>query len=192
MTSMQKSKSIHMVMLLCVISVLGSCNNDKELALSMKEFYSRRIVVPYSEKDRTFCSFYSDTILSGKKWHYFTVIDGSDCQSCEIGKMGTTEKENIERIPQLEFAYIVNASKDDYQYVYRKLCNARIEGTVYIDTCEAFYRANPKFPESKLFRSFVIDDGGKVLFVGNPFKNEKMEALFLKILDREKQRKKAV
>ena len=58
-----------------------------------------------------------------------------------------------------------------------------------MDTCNAFIQANPTFPVSFAFRTFVMRKDGKVLLVGDPFKNEKMEQLFLKVIDKEKQRR---
>lgn len=44
--------------------------------------------------------------------------------------------------------------------------------------------------ENGPFHTFVINKEGKVLMVGNPFQNEKMEALFKKVIANEQKKQK--
>ena len=171
--------------LIIVGIVVFSCNKKSELDDQVKEFCSKTVIIPSEKMELRFCSFYSDTVQTKKKWHYYTYVDGSDCQKCEIGKIAINEKAHMGKIPQLEFSYIVRTSKEESDYIYRKFCNARIEGTLYLDTCDAFRSANPHIPDRKLFHAFVVDGTGRVLFVGNPFQNDKMENVFLKVVENE-------
>lgn len=57
---------------------------------------------------------------------------------------------------------------------------------IYIDETYKFRQSNPHIPDNELFHTFVVNNEGKVLMVGNPFQNEKMEALFMKIMEKEK------
>lgn len=50
--------------------------------------------------------------------------------------------------------------------------------------------ANPQIPDNEMFHTFVINKEGKVLMVGNPFANEKMEALFKKVIAKEQKKVK--
>lgn len=170
--------------------VVLSCNRNSKFSDKMIDFCSKTIVIPSDKMERRFCSFYSDTAQYKKKWHYYTYIDGADCQSCEIGKIALNEQSNKDKVPQLEFSYIVRVPKTEIEYVYRKFCNARIEGTLYLDTCDAFRIANPHFPDLKVFHAFVLDRYGRVMFVGHPFQNERMEKLFFKVIDKETRSKK--
>ena len=63
-------------------------------------------------------------------------------------------------------------------------------GYVYLDTCNAFLEANPQIPDNELFHTFVINNEGKVLMVGNPFQSKKMEALFKKVIANEQKKHK--
>ena len=54
-----------------------------------------------------------------------------------------------------------------------------------------FYIINPHIPDNEMFHTFVINNEGKVLMVGNPFANEKMEALFKKVIANERKKQKA-
>ncbi len=65
-----------------------------------------------------------------------------------------------------------------------------LRNAIYIDTCNAFLDANPQIPDNEMFHTFVINKDGKVLMVGNPFANEKMEALFKKVIAKERKKVK--
>jgi hypothetical protein len=54
----------------------------------------------------------------------------------------------------------------------------------------SFRRANPHIPDDPLFHTFVLNEQDSVVLVGDPFKNEKMEKLLLKVIEKEKQRRK--
>ena len=188
---MSKSCNIYLMLMILFTGMFSvSCSRNSNLGDRVKEFYSHRVVIPFDKMDRRFCSIYSDTTQMNRKWHFYTYIDGADCQSCEIGKIATIEHGNRDKNSQLEFSYIVRAPEDEAEYVYRKFCNARIEGTLYLDTCDAFRIANPHFPDLKVFHAFVLDGLGRVLLVGNPFQNERMEGLFKKVIDKEMSNKK--
>lgn len=90
---------------------------------------------------------------------------------------------------KVAFVYVVETTSKEKDFVYTQFRDARIEGAVYLDTCHAFRKANPYVPDNPLFHTFVLNEQDSVVLVGNPFKNEKMENLFLKVIERERQRK---
>ncbi len=65
-----------------------------------------------------------------------------------------------------------------------------LEHSVFLDTCNVFKKTNPQMPDNEMFHTFVINKEGNVLMVGNPFANEKMEALFKKVIAKEREKKK--
>ena len=70
------------------------------------------------------------------------------------------EKSYIDAYPDVEFVYIVGVKGEECEYMYRKLCDARVEGAVYLDTCNAFLSASSQFPSSPLLHTFVMDRQG--------------------------------
>jgi len=55
---------------------------------------------------------------------------------------------------------------------------------------DAFIKENPHIPLKGIYHTFLLDENDSVILVGDPFKNEKMEKLLQKVIEREKQRKK--
>lgn len=92
------------------------------------------------------------------------------------------------RLYKIRDVFVVLAKKEYLPALKRELYANRIESKTYIDTCNAFFDANPYILDNATFYTIVTNNDGKVLMVGNPFLNEKMEALFKKIIANERKR----
>lgn len=174
----------------CVLFLLG-CTNSSHIDEFVQTLVSRPIKIPYEQLDMRPCSHFSDTIFSDKSLRIINYIDSLDCQSCKM--LGYVRYEKLygtdKRFSDVEFVYIINTTVESEEFLYETLCNSRVEGVVFFDTCQAFILANPQIPKNPLFHTFVLNDKDSVLLVGDPFKSEKMEQLFLKVIDNEKQRR---
>ena len=54
---------------------------------------------------------------------------------------------------------------------------------IYFDYFGLLEKKNPHLPKSKSLHTFLMDKNGKVLLVGNPVRNNKINALMLDILE---------
>lgn len=173
------------------VLVFVSCTTNSIEKQSV-EFADKRVMIPFNQLDKRVCSLFADTLLSNKLLRLVKYIKMDGCTPCEISAMMTMERQNIRRgdLKEVGFMYIVETSSREKDFVYAQLCKARIEGAVYLDTCHAFRKANPYVPDNPLFHTFVLNEQDSVVLVGNPFKNEKMEKLLLKVIEKEKQRRK--
>lgn len=176
-----------LLMSICAIGLsLSGCKGklDKDVAA----FTSRPIYIPENQMIKRACSYYTDTLTQGKTLRLVNYLDMDSvgCSSCELSQLASQEAANMERkdLRKVEFVYVVKTSPEKYEASYSKLCNARLKGTVYFDTARVFLNHNPHFPSSKLFHTFVINRDGKIVIVGSPFKNEKMQKLFDKVLSK--------
>lgn len=167
---------------------LLSCKNDLDREKYV-DFMKTQITIPYTQFEKKVCSMFSDT-LSDKTLRLVNYIKMEDCTPCRISALTAIERQSWQRehIKDVEFVYIVETSPQKKHFVYKQLCNARIEGSVYLDTCSAFLQANPHFPDNPLLHTFILNKKDSVVLFGDPFKNEKMENLLLKVIEREKQR----
>ena len=167
---------------LCVLICQTSCKKDFEE--SIRQFSSMKIALPYDRMERIVCSPFADTITDNKKLRLVNFIDTMQCHSCEMKRLIEYERLNISRqeLERLEFVYIVHPPSSHIKKTNQLLHSLHVEGTVYLDTCNAFHHANPAFPENKIFHSFVLDREGKIVLIGNPFRNDKMEGLLMKII----------
>ena len=141
-----------------------------------------KVDIPYGKMDKRRCSIYAKN-RGGSTLVLLSYIEEKDCSSCEVSRLTRMEKSYIDVYPDVEFVYIIGVKVEECEYMYRKLCDARVEGTVYLDTCNAFLSANPQFPSSPLLHTFVMDRHGKILLVGNPFNGERMKSIFDAIVE---------
>lgn len=174
----------------CILFLLG-CTNSSRIDEFAQTLVSRPIKIPYEQLDMRLCSHFPDTIISNKSLRIINYIDSLDCQSCKM--MGYVKYEKLygtdKRFSSVEFVYIVSTTMELEESLYETFCNSRVDGIVFFDTCKAFIQANPQIPEHPLFHTFVLNDMDSVVLVGDPFKNEKMRNLLLKVIDNEKQKK---
>ena len=168
-----------------------SCKNDS-VERDMETFYESKISLPFDRMIKKDCSLYHDSVLDRytKLVKYVEVFDCSDCQINHLSSFDNdTYNSGVSK--NISILYIVNIPHEvDSLKLYSKLCEKRIRGTVYLDTCNAFLQANPHIPDNSLFHTFVLNEKDSVVLIGDPFKNEKMGKLFQKIIKKEQQRRK--
>lgn len=169
------------VLLAQAFTFLFACCSHR-LDDDVKQMYTRKMNLPYGKMDERRCSIYTKN-RNGSPLVLLSYIEEKDCSSCEVSRLARMEKSYIDAYPDVEFVYVIRVKGDECEYMYRKLCDARVEGTVYLDTCNAFLSANPHFPSSPLLHTFVMDKHGKVLLVGNPFNGERIKSMFDKIVE---------
>ncbi len=182
-------KSIRKILFGLSLFLFFGCGHQSDDAISQ---FTRSIVnVPYQKMDKRICSMFYDSIRNYNSdiriVHY---LEMNNCISCELINLAQKEFLNYdsEICKNVSFCYIVQTSPQHSLDVYKQFCKERIQGTVYLDTCNAFMEANPQMPDNEMFHTFVINREGKVLMVGNPFANEKMEALFKKVIAKERKK----
>lgn len=158
----------------------------------IENFSKTPITIPYKDLDKINNSKDTNSLSSTIVLRIVNYIDALGCSVCTISRMADVEKDkrNQDELKNVEFVYIVETKIKKKNDVYRMFHNVCIEGNVYIDTCCSFRRANPHIPDDPLFHTFVLNEQDSVVLVGDPFKNEKMEKLLLKVIEKEKHRRK--
>ena len=174
---------------MCLINI--SCGNEKtnEMVKDIKTFMSKQIDIPKRLMDKRICSMFRDS-TSVRSVYLIKWFDASECTPCMASTIANHEALYLDKNKNVEFVYIINSHQHEVEDIYRGLCSKRVKGTVYLDTCNAFFKANPHIPESELYHTFVVNKQGKVLMVGNPFKNKQMKTLLDKVIANEQEKVK--
>ena len=167
-----------------------SCKKNIEFD-ELRQFMKKRIKIPTKQLNQKSCYLYTPDSIGLRNVNIIHIIKMGDCTGCVAETAASIEEKGYGRKKRKNISdvFIIITDSTLEETVYKEMCRARIKGIVYLDTCNAFIQANPTFPVSFTFRTFVMRKDGKVLLVGDPFKNEKMEQLFLKVIDKEKQRR---
>ena len=177
--------AIGLVFVLQIVFTHSNVNDD------IKSLIGCRIHVPIDCLDSVNCNLYTSPQFNSsvRLVHYMESNNCTECTSMEIKNMD----ECIELcgyIADVQPVFILRIYSDEKNNALDKIYRQRIKGVLLVDTCNAFLSANPHIPDNELYHTFVIDNDGKVLMVGNPFQNEKMAALFKKVIDNEQRKQK--
>lgn len=175
-----------LISILLSISSCSNVNNNED----MIRFMNSKVYIPTEYLDVRSCSSFSDSITSNDEMRIVVLFSESECTKCKMKELSLIVQKTIENYNQITIIYIVPCQKNIMDNVYALFDDFKIKGTIYLDTCNAFLSANPQIPDNELFHTFVINKEGKVLMVGNPFQNEKMEALFKKVIVNEQRKHK--
>lgn len=161
--------------------IMFSESSNKAFRKQFDEFVSTPISIPYAILDKKNCNEFMDS-LEYKKINFVFYNDSINCLNCTFNKLIAFLQENREELKNVRILHVISTNSRDSKNLYHKLCNLRLYGEVYFDTCNAFRKANPKFPKEKLFHTFLLDNDGKVIYVGNPTNNSKNEKVFWKTI----------
>lgn len=169
-----------------VISIaFSSCSNNIEKEI--RTFMQSEIVLPVTEMERFECSLFPEHHLNPIVYivHYY---NSPSCGSCEASNIENEESLYYKKYPDVCFVYIFRTSPKEEKLMYKNLCAKRVKGVVYIDTSGVFQKENPQIPSQRIFHTFVLNSGGEILMVGNPFANDRMRQLFHNVLKEQKEK----
>lgn len=173
------------VLLLFAFILLG-CKED--VSADMKHFLSADVLIPKHKMIN--CSDSVDLGIDEQNYIYIVnYIEEYGCSKCKLSTMSELYRNNIQSKGTILLS-IIQSEKTKIEETHNIAKPIGLCGYVYLDTCNAFLEANPQIPDNELFHTFVINNEGKVLMVGNPFQNEKMEALFKKVIANEQKKQK--
>ena len=61
--------------------------------------------------------------------------------------------------------------------------NVKFNYPILLDTLGEFEKLNPHLPKNHLLHTFLLDENNRVVLVGNPLRNKKIEEMFYKIVE---------
>ena len=175
-----KNKQILFFLLLSIF--ICSCQN-RELKNQMQEFCSSEINLPLddmlllSSTDSTICHD-----ISSYDYVMVVHIDSISCTPCVIKSLcAWNSYKKLEKSKKVKFVFIFSVNNQ----VVNEIKNDKDIGVgydLYIDSLNIFVKKNPQVGVNRLFHRFMIDKKGKVVLVGDPSCNDKVEKLFFSIL----------
>ncbi len=171
--------------LLCSI-IICSCSCNDGVKRQLKKMHGLPVNIS-CEGMRCWCpatdgysSLDNDTKLT-----YVIYSDTSDCSLCYLQHLELwndfvdmeKEHEGIVR-----FLFVMEARKEENGNLYEQLGITNLKHCIYVDENTTFSKNNPQIPTSAFFHTFLLDEEKKVILVGDPTKNEKIESIFMKIV----------
>lgn len=168
-----------------MMALTGCINNEMD---TMNKMCSEKFNLNTCEMEKvepSRCLYDISTSNNGKR-HFVVYYDSLKCMSCEISKLNNWHKilmEIYDQKTETDALFIFATQKNMRHEVLESLSDSHFGHPVYIDTTGAFTRNNPHFPNDSRFHVFLTDENNNVIHAGNPLSNEKLQALFQKIIN---------
>jgi hypothetical protein len=143
----------------------------------------QRVVIPENvvtySTEKGYGVFHTSSIPR-KQFIYF--FDSTACSTCqlkhlfELTPLFDKEKEDA----TLNVSVVFSPQKKKAKLFLEELPYYNIEHEIVVDSSASFMRINPFLPSEPMFHTFLLDEQGKIIMVGDPLQNPKMWQVFEK------------
>ena len=185
MIEMMAKMMLKTVIWIAFVIMASSCNHADSYKEEIARLQSRPISLPlsrmqatYEGKDTTFVE-----VADGIKLIVYS--DSASCNSCALSKIHFWN-DLLDEIrlygERLNVYFIFSPSTEELANIRLSLSASRFYHPIYVDTSGIFIRENPHLPHNPLFHTFLLDEDNRVVLVGNPLENVRIEELFWKIV----------
>lgn len=179
---MKQAFSVLLLLLIC------GCNNIPKQISSIK---AHKLSIPTHEMVAWSPDTSGEPTTNSRHLNLVFYVSKEQCQSCFFSQLIKFEHENYESLANqdVSLVYIFDAQNIDREILEEELRSTRTRGHIFIDTCRTFLNMNKHIPDNPLYHTFVADNSGNIIMVGNPFQNSRMDKLFKKVIESERKRK---
>lgn len=176
---------IRVITSLLLLTIISSCVERRKVKDIMLEFVSSEITIP----DDLECIFNAEasishlnTLKSNKLIIYY---DSLDCSSCRISHLlDLYPLYTMADTSDFSVVTIFSPMRSEVENTRFQLMLINHTIPIYLDKNGSFAQLNNCIPIDQRFHSFLINEAGSVLFVGNPISNEQLHSVFLKTLNK--------
>lgn len=168
-------------LILAAIFLFCSCTQQK-IRENMQVMQSRAVML---ETDNMICLSNDTAKLKYDKPLKLVVYnDSSVCKPCLMAHISEwTGIRNTPACKDVDFYFIFSAKEVDIEAYRKGYVTNDVRLPVFLDTANVFQKSNPHIPKEWIYHTFLLDENDKIIFVGNPLRDIKMEKLFYKVLN---------
>lgn len=161
----------HIIQMVCASFLYIGCTGENTSSALIERFCSSTVVLPFSEL--TFIGADS-TWMEKAKYVCVVYEDSMSCMYCFASKLalwGIFEEKVKKSFDDFSVCFVIPGQLSDMETLKHIQYYSQYAPPIYLDTDDVFLRENPMIDSSRVLRSFLIDDSGCVLVVGNPTAN---------------------
>lgn len=121
-----------------------------------------------------------------EEFTFVVFTDSNQCSGCSLNKMSSWNTIlKLEKLTngKIKFNFIVEPRSGDELSVLQTAKNIDFVHPLYVDTRHVFRNANAFIPNEPLFHTFLLDKDQKIVLIGNPLLNKKIENLAIKVIE---------
>lgn len=179
-------KIMFFLSLACMVIVLTGCKLGKDKAENeIRKLMAEKICLPYSEMS----CWINDSVQSVRPWEkakmkLVVYIDSTECSECALDKMYMWEdfvRMEKEYKSELFLIFIFQTQRNVKPQRLASLFKiTELNHPMYIDDKNVFSKSNPDLPTEDSYHVFLLDEDNRVVLVGSPLFNSKIESLLRK------------
>ena len=185
MINLQLPSRISLSLSILLPLILMSCSEKRQIQTELEDMYSHTFCLSLDKMECKHSNVDSLAAEVNIKWRYTYVqyVDSFQCSPCTLNKMYQWN-EYIERQHKkgVRFVFIFEPSRAVLEDVYLAIESSGLKNPIYVDTACVFKKENECISDDIKYHSFLLDDKSKILVVGNPLFNKKIEKLMDKTI----------
>lgn len=165
-----------------------SCNDKTErIKFNIEKMKEHSICLPL-EKMQLYNKENIADDFSTKDYKLIIYVDSTKCSTCylnTINRWCNTLDSLRKKSDKFASAFILSSSKQHIQDVKFKLEYLKFDHLIYLDSVGVFALSNPHIPTESMYHTFLLDKNNKIVFVGDPSRNQNVYIKLFKILENE-------
>ena len=173
--------AVSFMLLFCI-----SCkDNRKQVRKDLEELPSQPIELCIEHMQVWKDGWNTDPPHGHKGLKLIIYSDSTVCSSCRLRNIHLWDDWVIKTEAYrdiLDICFIFSPTLKDINNFRLAMRTYAPDYPVYVDSLSIFRKANPHLPHNPLFHTFLLDEDNRVVLVGNPLENERIEELFWKIV----------
>ena len=173
-----KKLSVFIVFLWFIVSCTS--NIDEQVTLLKQT----SINLPLDKMELVVSPVKQDSIDHNADLYFIVWENASSCNTCAINHIGIwyTIIKKVNEKANVGFRFIFSPNEKKIETIKHLYYKQHFPNNIFIDKSKEFEKANPIF-EKVNSHYLLIDKAGKVLYVGNPTKNENASEMLIKTID---------
>lgn len=181
---MNRNDSLVVLFLLSIM--FSACSRHQMIKEQISKMNNQYVAIDLNNMQRV------DPLLSecydsiNEEFAFVVFTDSNQCSGCSLNKMSSWNTIlKLEKLTngKVKFNFIVEPRSGDERSVLKIAKNIDFVHPLYIDTSHVFRNANTFIPQEPLFHTFLVDKDKKIVLIGNPLSNQKIEKLAFKLIE---------
>lgn len=183
--NLNMSKYAKLLMSVFCILFFSCSENRKKIEESLDNMKNRNVVIPF---DKLVCyGNTSDDTIYSSQYRLIVYSDTNECSFCNVKNTLYWESlldsvNDKKSDTKMDIIFIYSPSKEEKERFLANIKMVKLKWPVYVDTCSYFTVANPYIPNNSMFHTFLVNEENRIMLVGNPLYNEKVERMILKVI----------
>ncbi|MBP5346150.1 MAG: hypothetical protein J6Y99_08050 [Bacteroidales bacterium] len=166
--------------IICLL-ICASCSSREEQIKLLKQ---TQIHIPLEQMEKLPSPIQKDTSMNDADLYFLAYEDSTSCNTCKLSHIGNWNSvmNKVNTRAKVALLFTISPKEAELEEVKQLYYSKRVPFPIYIDAKGALETTNPLLCNT-LFHYLLIDNKGKVLYLGDPTKSATSEEMLLRTID---------